>query len=395
MKPVTPIQYILNNVAPELASDYLSRVYNLQGKVTGYQPLTLIVSYLGQEVPREYYMLAERFPHHCTISRKVPGSPILIYGTLFQLAELINFSSQISETLYSQLFKELKATSSSPGLKIKDETWYSTTPKVMAILNATPDSFYDGGTHFERKDYGDIAAKMISDGADIIDIGGESTRPGSLPVSEEEEIRRILPAVEQIRSRFSIPLSVDTVKPNVADLVLSKGTNLINDISGLSAGKEMIDTIVKHKASYCLMHTQGASLTMQKNPTYSDVVSEIYAFFKEKISLCETHGLTREHLTLDPGIGFGKTVEHNLDLLRFLEAFQNLNCLVLLGTSNKSSIGKVINREGKDRLPGTITTQVMGWMKQASIFRVHEVQENADALKMARIYTQATPPLSL
>ena len=260
----------------------------------------------------------------------------------------------------------------------------------MAILNVTPDSFYDGGTHFKLDNYANIAAKMIEDGADIIDIGGESTRPGSLPVDADEELRRILPAIEQIRSRFNIPISVDTVKPKVADIVLSKGVNLINDISGLSGGKEMIETIVRHKSSYCLMHTQGSSISMQKNPTYTDVVSEIYNFFSEKIKFCKQYGLKESNITLDPGIGFGKTIDHNLDLLRFLDAFKNLNCLTLLGTSNKSFIGKLLNREGAERLSGTMITQSIGWLKGASIFRVHEVKENYDAIKMTRVYTHSS-----
>lgn len=384
-----PTHYVLNSVSPELASDYLNRVYNVRFIPKGGFPHTLIINYFQGKIPSCFESIAKKYPENCFICQNNLGTPVVVCGTLFQLTELIGFSKTLKDLTF---FKQLESsfnTVKSPSLTVGNEKWDSQSPKVMAILNATPDSFYDGGTNFKLDNYGDVAAKMIEDGADIIDIGGESTRPGSLPVSADEEIKRILPAVEQIRSRFNIPISVDTVKPDVADLVLSKGANLINDISGLSGGKKMIETIVRHNASYCLMHTQGPSVSMQKNPTYSDVVSEIYSFFSQKIKLCQQYGLKKNHITLDPGIGFGKTIHHNLDLLRFLDAFNNLDCLILLGTSNKSFIGKLLNREGIERLSGTMITQSLGWLKHASIFRVHEIKENYDAVKMTRVYTHS------
>ena len=235
--------------------------------------------------------------------------------------------------------------------------------------------------------FGDIAGILINEGAGIIDIGGESTRPGSQAVSAEDEIRRVLPAVEQIRSRFQIPISVDTVKPEVAEVVLDKGVNMINDTSGLSAGQQMIDIIKKYNASYCLMHIQGTPEQMQKNPSYNDVIAEIYKFFKNKLETCIQAGIPKEKICIDPGIGFGKKFHHNLHILRFLPAFINLNQLILLGTSNKSFIGQALDRDTNDRLPGSLSTQVLGWLKGATIFRVHNVKATKDSIQMARLYT--------
>ena len=228
---------------------------------------------------------------------------------------------------------------------------------------------------------------MIEEGADIIDIGGESTRPGSKTVSVQEELARVLPVIEQIRRRFDVPISVDTLKPAVAETVLQKGADMINDISGLSGGQTMIEVVKKYQASYCLMHIQGTPETMQRNPVYDDVIAEIYDFFKQKLALLAHAGVSDQKICIDPGIGFGKKLTHNLSLLRFLSVFSTFDRLILLGTSNKSFIGHILNREAGERLVGSLATQVMGWMNGATLFRVHNVRETKDALTIAKLYT--------
>ena len=259
-------------------------------------------------------------------------------------------------------------------------------PKVMGVLNITPDSFYDGGKNLHKESYIQAASNMIQAGADIIDIGGESTRPGSQSVEVDEEIKRIISPLKEIRSRFDIPISIDTVKPEVAAAALELGADMINDVSGLAAGKKMLSVINQYKASYCLMHTQGQPRTMQKNPNYFDVLAELLEYFNIRITLCLKHNVPLNRILLDPGIGFGKLIDHNLDLLRFMAVFQKIGCLILQGSSNKAFIGKLLDQEVDNRLFGTITTQALGLINGGTVFRVHEVKENKDALKMAAGY---------
>ena len=383
------LSYLVHSVPEQLVKTYLARVYKWQATIDNKLPQILFVRYYSDSLPQSYQDSINEFPENCLAIPDIPNQQCFIlvadiksFGPIYKY-----LSNHPCQSLYEQLSAEL-ITNHQPIFRIRDEVWTTDKPRVMGVLNVTPDSFYDGGTYYDLSDYGEVAGKMIQEGADVIDIGGESSRPGAQPVSESEEIRRIQPALKQIRDRYHIPISVDTVKPQVADAMLEMGADMVNDISGLVAGKEMISVVKKHSASYCLMHILGEPQNMQKDPQYFDVVSEIYHFFQNKIRLCNEEGLNNEQILIDPGIGFGKTVSNNLDLLRFTSAFKNLNCLVMLGTSNKSFMQKTLRRGLDDRLPGTIATGSLGWMNDATVFRVHNVQASTDALKMARIYSQ-------
>ena len=382
------LSYLLPSIPIQLARSYLERTFRWNFAIQTKLPLTLFIRYFTGSVPESYEETKKKFPENCYLDIDSPIRQRLIlaadnidFGLIFQF-----LAHQPCQLLYKQLAREVEVDDGS-RFKIKDSVWTVNKPRLMGVLNVTPDSFYDGGKHYNLPDYAVIAEKMIQAGADIIDIGGESSRPGAQPVPEEEEILRIYPAVKQIRDRFHIPISIDTVKVNVADAMLGMGADMINDISGLSAGHEMIAVVRNHKASYCLMHILGEPQTMQKNPQYFDAVSEIYHFFYEKQRLCNEGGLENERIMIDPGIGFGKTSENNLDLLRFTSAFRNLNCLIMVGTSNKSFFGHVLQRDIGDRLPGTLAASALGWRNDVTVFRVHDVSASRDALALARLYT--------
>ncbi len=380
--------YFFQSIPGQIANSYLKKSFNWNYPNTGNQPLHFFVRYYQGPTPPSYIALQHRFPAHCFIESNstLPPRFVLAAG-LVDFSIILNFIfSQSCTQLAEEINREI-STNTVPVFRVGDETWSNGSPKIMGILNITPDSFFDGGNHYHLKGYSNVAEKMIRAGADIIDVGGESTRPGSQIVSEEEEISRILPVVQQIRKHFHVPISIDTVKPKVAAIALEEGADMVNDISGLSAGKEMLDVVTKHQASYCLMHIQGKPENMQNDPQYFDVVAEIYQFFKTKLQLCQNSGLNRNRILIDPGIGFGKTVSHNLDILRFVSAFSNLKSMIAIGTSNKSFIGHALGREVHERLSGTLSTHALGWMLGASVFRVHNVLEAADTVKMARLFT--------
>ncbi len=255
---------------------------------------------------------------------------------------------------------------------------------VMGILNITPDSFSDGGQYNQVNAAIEHALQMKSDGADIIDIGGESTRPGASPVSLEEEIKRVIPVVEALKKKVDIPLSIDTVKPEVARLALEAGATLINDISAGGTDTLMAEVVAKHKAWVCLMHMQGEPRTMQANPHYDDVVMEVREFLSDRASQFIKSGVLSDKIILDPGIGFGKTVEHNLTLLAQLDSFVSLGFPILVGLSRKSFLGKLtgIDNPAERLLPGIAANTVSVW-NGAKIVRVHNVKETVTALKVA------------
>lgn len=254
---------------------------------------------------------------------------------------------------------------------------------VMGILNVTPDSFYDGGRYAEHGSAIGRALQMVEEGADIIDIGGESTRPGSQPVSEEEELRRVLPVIEAVRARADVPISIDTTKSRVAEQALQAGACMVNDISGLGFDPRMAEVVAQAGALCCLMHIQGTPQTMQKNPQYIDVVCDISAYFQERLALAERAGIPSQNIWLDPGIGFGKTVEHNLRILRRLREFTAFGLPILIGTSRKSFIGKVLgDLPPEERLEGTAATVAVAIMNGANAVRVHDVQAMVRVARM-------------
>ena len=247
---------------------------------------------------------------------------------------------------------------------------------VMGILNVTPDSFSDGGLFYNTDEAVRHALQLIEYGIDIIDIGGESTRPGAKKISEEEEIQRIIPVVKQIRELSSeIIISIDTTKSMVAQKAIQSGANIINDISGFSFDNKMIDVVRESKVPLIIMHMQGDPSNMQNNPVYDDLIIDISSFFKSKIKLAIDAGIKKEQIILDPGIGFGKTVGDNFQLINQLNEFCKLGFPVMIGPSRKSFIGTTLNLPVDDRLEGTAAAVAVGVMNGARIVRVHDVKE--------------------
>jgi len=259
----------------------------------------------------------------------------------------------------------------------------------MGILNLTPDSFSDGGL-FVKKDNALIhVTQMINDGAQIIDVGGESTRPGAKEVSADEECSRVIPVIEAIREISNIPISIDTSKTEVMHQAVSSGASMINDVNALRADGA-VELTAKLNVPVCIMHMQGQPRTMQHTPTYVDVVKEVKNFLKERIDVCLKAGINQNNIIIDPGFGFGKTLEHNLSLFKHLEDFENLGCPLLVGVSRKSMIGAVLDKPSVDeRLNGSIALATLAAWKNANILRVHDVKETAEALKLCQAVKEA------
>jgi len=255
-------------------------------------------------------------------------------------------------------------------------------PKIMGIINLSPDSFYLGSRASSVSDVLKIVEQMVEGGADYLDVGAESSRPGAKPISEEEELSIILPVIQQLCKKFSIPISVDTYKPGVAQKVLDEGVSIINDITGLRA-PELASIIAEYDAGVVIMHMRGTPETMQEDLHYDDCLGEIKQFLEQGIRTAESAGIASDRIWVDPGIGFGKTVKHNLEILGNLDFFASLQKPILLGTSRKSFIGKILDLSVSDRLEGSLATAVIGVMKGARILRVHDVEETYRAVKIA------------
>ena len=254
----------------------------------------------------------------------------------------------------------------------------------MGIINVTPDSFSDGG-HFYLADKAAAQAdKLIEDGADILDIGGESTRPYAEPVSLEDELARTIPLIQAIRKRHhDIPLSIDTTKAEVARQALDSGADIINDISALAKDPEMIKLAEKRKCPVIIMHMQGTPADMQDRPHYDDVVEEIYAFFQTRLEYLTGQGIALDKITIDPGIGFGKSLEHNLRIIKHLDCFSDLGCPVLLGHSRKSFLGLLTGLEANERDLVTAVISALSVQQKVDIVRVHDVAATRQALLVA------------
>ncbi|MEK9727189.1 MAG: dihydropteroate synthase [Candidatus Margulisiibacteriota bacterium] len=248
---------------------------------------------------------------------------------------------------------------------------------IMGIINLTLDSFYDGGYSFDHLD------KQLSEfndhGVDIIDIGAESTRPGAQPISVDQEIEQLKKVLPIIQKSSNALISVDTYKPVTAKYALEQGVNIINDING-GESDALLALVAEYDAGIVLMHKQGTPLTMQDNPTYSNPIDEIKTFFQQQIQKAKHAGI--HHIMIDPGIGFGKTLDHNLTILKKLNFFHDLNCPILIGTSNKSFIGELTGANVNERVPGSIASVISAYQKGAQIFRVHNVKETSQALKV-------------
>jgi dihydropteroate synthase len=254
---------------------------------------------------------------------------------------------------------------------------------IMGVLNVTPDSFSDGGKYVEGDRAVDFAKKMISEGADIIDVGGESTKPGSRPVSAAEEKKRVLPVIKKLAKMSKVPISIDTTKAEVAKAALSVGAAMVNDISGLRFDKKMAKVVAQYKVPLCIMHMQGRPSTMQRKPTYTDLLGEIVKYLSEGILIAEKAGINRKNIIIDPGIGFGKSVGHNLDIINHLKELKVLGRPILVGPSRKSLIGKVLGTPINERIEGTAVTVSLSIANGVDIVRVHDIKEIEKVVKMS------------
>jgi dihydropteroate synthase len=253
---------------------------------------------------------------------------------------------------------------------------------IMGVLNVTPDSFSDGGQYFGTEEAVGRGVQIAAEGADIIDIGGESTRPGAEPIPLKEELRRVIPVIEKLRATIDILISIDTSKSEVANAALDAGASIVNDVTGGRGDEKMLPLAAKRSAAVVLMHMQGEPRTMQKNPQYGDVVREVVDFFRQRYDRALECGVDPMAIAFDPGIGFGKTLEHNLTLLKELEQLRAHDRPLVVGVSRKSFLGKLIgSNEMRDRLAPTIALTATLRMKGADVFRVHEVKENVAALR--------------
>jgi dihydropteroate synthase len=271
---------------------------------------------------------------------------------------------------------------------------------IMGVLNVTPDSFSDGGKYFTLKDAAAQGQKLFEDGADILDIGGESTRPFSDPVSEEEEIRRVVPLIERLSKRISIPISIDTTKANVARKAIEAGASMINDVSSLRYDSKMADVAVEYGVPVILMHMLGNPKTMQREPKYNNLIQEIKAFLENAVKQAENHGIPKSKIIIDPGIGFGKTFEHNILLIKHLNEFKSLDVPILIGTSRKAFIRNILkdpsagdmNPDATAVETGSQASIAAAVLNGAHIVRVHEVANTRSTVKIIDAIRNARNP---
>lgn len=323
------------------------------------------------------------------VDGKVKKSDIIILGNLHKIKLLLKKLSHQDIFEIPQICKSIE---NLIQIEVEFSTKKLTARKyilpldrtlIMGILNVSPDSFYDGGKYSTLDSALFQIEKMVKDGADIIDIGGESTRPYSEKISVEEEISRVIPIIEKCVSNFDIPISVDTYKSEVAKSALQTGVHIVNDISALRFDKKMASTIAKYQdVPVILMHIKGTPKNMQDNPTYDDVVEEILDYLAESINIAEDAGINGENIIIDPGIGFGKRVEDNVKIIQKISEFRSLDKPILLGCSNKSFIGKILDAEKNDRLEGTFAANSFGILNGVNIIRVHEVAQHKKLVQM-------------
>jgi dihydropteroate synthase len=253
---------------------------------------------------------------------------------------------------------------------------------VMGVVNVTPDSFSDGGKYFDTNAAVARALELVAQGAEILDIGGESTRPGAGPVNEAEELRRVIPVIEKLAAKVKIPLSIDTMKPSVAQAALQAGASIVNDVAANRDDDAMRRVVAECQAGYVCMHAQGTPQTMQENPVYADAVREVGDFFRERLKKLNACGVPADQVVLDVGIGFGKTVEYNLQLLANLHRFTTMTRPLLIGVSRKSFIGKLFGANLDERLPASLACVCLAIQSGAQIIRAHDVAETVQAVRM-------------
>ncbi len=322
------------------------------------------------------------------INHSVKTTDVLIFGTIQQIKSLTSKLKRQYFGLKDIAVRIEDALASYDGapqpLKIGGRKFsFGRRTYVMGILNVTPDSFSDGGKFINFSDAVSRGRKMIDEGADIIDIGGESTRPGALPVSAGEEIKRVIPVIKELSKIKGAVISIDTAKSKVAEEAVRAGASMINDVSALRFDKKMAEVAGRHKVPVVLMHMLGNPRTMQENPRYEDLISDIIFYLQNSISLAIKGGVPKSRIIVDPGFGFGKTVEHNLEILRRLKELKVLGCPILIGTSRKATIGSILNLPPDKRLEGTAATVVSAIANGADIVRVHDVAEISRVVRMS------------
>jgi len=273
-------------------------------------------------------------------------------------------------------------------LRCGSHTLDLSTPIVMGVLNVTPDSFSDGGRWLDSDAAIARGIEMVAEGASIVDVGGESTRPGAAAVSIEEELSRVVPVVKALASRVSALISVDTSRVEVIRAVCAAGATIVNDVRALTM-PEALQEVASTDAAVCLMHMQGEPRTMQAHPSYQDVVGEVIAFLRARIACCRKAGIASDRIVVDPGIGFGKGQEHNLRLLAHLDALQELNLPILVGVSRKSLVGTVTGRPIAERQSGSLAFATAAVLAGASIIRAHDIPETVDAVRVAAVLRQS------
>jgi dihydropteroate synthase len=266
-------------------------------------------------------------------------------------------------------------------MQFKDKSVNLSSPKIMGILNVTPDSFSDGGAFSHLENAITHAELMLAEGADFIDVGGESTRPGAQEVALQQELDRVVPVVEALSKRFDTVISIDTSKAEVMTAAVNAGAGMINDVCALNNTGAM-QAAVEAKVPVCLMHMQGQPRIMQHHPNYADVVAEVLLFLGQRVNIAVKAGISPQQVIVDPGFGFGKSLEHNYQLLANLEQFHSLNVPILAGMSRKSMLGQLLNRDTHQRLAGNIAVAAVAAQKGAQIIRVHDVKETVDAVKV-------------
>lgn len=322
-----------------------------------------------------------------SINHSVKTTDLLIMGTVKQLRFLVD-KLKTHQFNLPQTAEEidliLRRYDSVPApLKIGKKTLdFGQRTYIMGILNVTPDSFSDGGKFIEVGAAVEQAQQMLKDGADIIDVGGESTRPGAKRISVEEEKRRVLPVIKRLSKETKALISIDTTKAKVAEAALASGAAMVNDISGLRGDPKMARVIARRNVPVCLMHLKGTPRNMQQKPAYADLMGEIINYLNQGVEIAKKAGILHEQIIIDPGIGFGKTVEHNLEILARLRELTVLGCPVLVGTSRKSLVGKILSLPVEERLEGTAATVALSIANGADIIRVHDVPQMARVAKM-------------
>ncbi|MBN2072966.1 MAG: dihydropteroate synthase [Actinobacteria bacterium] len=318
-------------------------------------------------------------------------SDVIILGTrrsfegLVEKIKMQQFGlNQLSLEL-STFIKSMEAFPARPEVSISTRTFNTGEQAIiMGILNVTPDSFYDGGNYDRKEKAFKRIEELINEGAHIIDVGGMSSRPGSVPVSIKEEIDRVIPVIKYISTNHDVLISVDTYRPEVARLAAGAGAHIVNDISSFSMDPRMLETVLETGVSVVLMHMKGTPENMQDSPVYENVVEEISGYLRERINLAVSAGIKRDRIIIDPGIGFGKTCGHNLNILNKISEFRMLGCPVMVGASRKSFIGAVLGLPADQRLEGSLAAAVWAIINGADILRVHDVGETIRAVKLVK-----------